>query len=85
VIWRVYNSLSACCFYFENNSSEVLTAEFDLTLVNLQIIAEPPGASSFNVLLPPGQKSYKILRRISDREGSQLQMKLAYSLKKAPK
>ena len=78
--FKLYNSNQGTVFYFNSPSeTKTVTVEFNLTLINLAIHEAREGASSFRVVLAPGQETYKVLLPIERNIATSI--KMAYSVK----
>ena len=78
-IWRFLNESFGTVFYFENNSESTLQVSFELTLENLCIQGEKRNARTFSLDIPPGEKGWKILKKINAAEGTSVGMQYSYS------
>jgi hypothetical protein len=76
---RLLNENFATVFLFENNSQNILQLSFELTLQNLYIQGEKRNVKTFNLEVPPGEKAWKILKKIKESEGTSIGYQYSYT------
>ena len=65
--YKLYNTAKGAYFYFENaDTAKTFSCVFKMGLDNLYIVDEPEGATSFEIVLKPGQSCHKMLKPVDE-------------------
>jgi hypothetical protein len=72
--FKIYNTNQGTVFYFNNPSeNQTVTAEFNLTTMNLEL-QDSTEKDRFRIVLAPQQESYKVLLPIDRNKNTSLKM-----------
>lgn len=78
--FKLYNSNQGTVFYFMNPSqTQTVTAEFNLTFVNLALQGAKEGATSFRVVLAPESEAFRALLPIERNLNTSIKMGFSFS------